>query len=63
VNTYVGLPYLLEDELKKMGAHYHRNYFSFTHRVEVDGNIITGQNSQSTTVVFYEIEKILENRK
>jgi putative intracellular protease/amidase len=51
------LPYLLEDELKKNGANYHKNILPFTSRVEVDGKLITGQNPQSAKAVA---EKVVE---
>jgi putative intracellular protease/amidase len=41
------MPFLLEDELKRNGAHYKRNLIPFTARVEADGRLITGQNPQS----------------
>ncbi|MDO9015373.1 MAG: type 1 glutamine amidotransferase domain-containing protein [Deltaproteobacteria bacterium] len=51
------LPYLLEDELEKSGADYHKNLLPFTSRVEVDGTLITGQNPQSAKAVG---EKLVE---
>ncbi len=45
------LPYLLEDELKRCGADYKKNLLPFTERVEVDGQLITGQNPQSAKAV------------
>ena len=41
------MPFLLESELKKSGAHYRKNFLPFTERVETDGKLITGQNPQS----------------
>jgi putative intracellular protease/amidase len=45
------MPFLLEDELKKNGAHYKKNLIPFTSHVEVDGRLITGQNPQSARAV------------
>lgn len=45
------MPFLLEDELKKVGAEFHKNLIPFTSRVEVDGRLITGQNPQSARAV------------
>lgn len=51
------MPYRLEDELKKQGAEYHKNFLPFTSRVEVVGKLITGQNPQSAKALG---EKLLE---
>lgn len=45
------MPFLLEDELKRNGAEFHKNLIPFTSRVEVDGKLITGQNPQSAKAV------------
>lgn len=45
------MPFLLEDELKRNGAEFHKNLIPFTSRVEVDGKLITGQNPQSARAV------------
>jgi len=45
------MPFLLEDEIKRSGAHYKRNLIPFTSRVEDDGPLITGQNPQSARAV------------
>lgn len=45
------MPFLLEDELKKNGADFHKNLIPFTSRVEADGRLITGQNPQSAKAV------------
>jgi putative intracellular protease/amidase len=45
------MPFLLEDELKRNGAHYRRNLLPFTSRVENDSRVITGQNPQSAKAV------------
>ena len=41
------MPFLLEDALEQQGAVYKKNLVPFTERVEVDGQLITGQNPQS----------------
>jgi putative intracellular protease/amidase len=38
-------------KLKKNGAHYKKNLIPFTSHVEVDGQLITGQNPQSARAV------------
>lgn len=53
------MPFLLEDELKKSGAHYRRNLLPFTERVEIDGKLITGQNPQSARGVGRALLKAL----
>jgi len=45
------MPFLLEDALKANGALFHKNILPFTSRVEVDGQLITGQNPQSARAV------------
>jgi putative intracellular protease/amidase len=45
------MPFLLEDELKRNGAHFKKNFLPFTKHVEVDGRVVTGQNPQSAKAV------------
>jgi len=53
------MPFLLEDELKKQGARYMKNFLPFTERVEVDGRLITGQNPQSAKSVGVKLVELL----
>jgi putative intracellular protease/amidase len=50
------VPFLLEDELKRLGAHYEKaaDWQSF---VVVDGQLVTGQNPASSKAAA---EKVLE---
>lgn len=50
------VPFLVEDELKRLGAHFEKkaNWESF---VVVDGHLITGQNPTSSTAVAQELLK------
>lgn len=41
------VPYNLEDELKKRGAHYQKALLPFNSRIVVDGQLVTGQNPMS----------------
>jgi len=52
------VPFLLEDELKKLGAHYSKgpDWGSY---VKVDGLLITGQNPNSSEAAAKELIKIL----
>lgn len=45
--TLKEMPFRLEDALKEAGADYKKNWVPFTSRVEVAGNVFTGQNPQS----------------
>lgn len=49
------MPYLLEDELKRKGADYKKNFFPFTSRVEEAGNLITGQNPMSAKALASQV--------
>jgi putative intracellular protease/amidase len=42
------VPFLLETKLKEQGANYERSENDWTSKVCVDGNLITGQNPQSS---------------
>lgn len=53
------MPFLLEDDFKKNGALYRKNFFPFTSRVEVEPNFITGQNPQSAKDVAKAVVKML----
>lgn len=53
------MPFLLEDELKRSGAHFEGNLIPFTSRVEVDGRLITGQNPQSARAVGVKLVEAL----
>jgi len=52
------VPFLLEDQLKKLGASYSRKDM-WQEYVVVDGNLITGQNPQSSTLFAKTIVKAL----
>ena len=43
------VPFSLEDELKRNGAHYQKALVPFTPYIVEDGQLLTGQNPQSTT--------------
>lgn len=62
-DTLVGgkkfIPFLLEAELRKSGALYRKNVIPFTERVEIDSNLITGQNPQSAKAVGQAVVKAL----
>ncbi|UOR10527.1 type 1 glutamine amidotransferase domain-containing protein [Halobacillus amylolyticus] len=48
------MPFLLESKLRELGAHFIKKG-NWAKHVEVDGNLITGQNPQSTLVVSKEL--------
>ena len=52
------VPFLLEDQLKKLGASYSKKDM-WQEYVVVDGNLITGQNPQSSTLFAKTIVKEL----
>lgn len=55
------VPFLVEDELKRLGAHFEKtnNWQSF---VVVDGHLITGQNPASSTAVAQGLIKALSGK-
>ena len=55
------VPFLLEDELARLGAHYRKgpNWGSF---VQVDGNLITGQNPASSAAAAGEVMRMLTRK-
>jgi len=56
------VPFLLEDELKKQGAHYTKGN-DWTSYVKQDGLLITGQNPASSEAVAKLLLKILKGDK
>ncbi len=59
--TYV-VPFLLEDELKKLGAHYTKGQ-DWSSYIKQDGLLITGQNPASSEAVANQLLKILSGKK
>lgn len=55
------LPFLLEDEIKKRGAHYKKGGIPFTSYTVTDGRLVTGQNPQSARTVATEVHNLLKN--
>ncbi|MGW7528314.1 type 1 glutamine amidotransferase domain-containing protein [Streptomyces sp. NPDC054783] len=53
------VPFLLEDELRKRGAHYARNTIPMTPFATADGRLVTGQNPYSTKAVTAKIIETL----
>lgn len=53
------VPYLVESELKKLGANYSKGE-NWSNHTQVDGNLITGQNPASAVALA---EKLKENLK
>ncbi|MFJ5550908.1 type 1 glutamine amidotransferase domain-containing protein [Streptomyces sp. NPDC093225] len=53
------VPFLLEDELRKRGAHYVRAAVPMTPFATADGRLVTGQNPYSTKVVTARIIETL----
>lgn len=49
VGLYDKIPFKLQDRLKELGADFYSATVPFTSRVEVDGQIITGQNPASAS--------------
>jgi putative intracellular protease/amidase len=56
------VPFLLEDELKRLGAHYSRAN-DWTAFVQQDGLLITGQNPASSGPVAEALLKVLKGEK
>jgi putative intracellular protease/amidase len=56
------VPFLLEDELKKLGAHY-SNETDWSSFVQQDGLLITGQNPASSEAVAKLLLKTLQGEK
>ena len=55
------MPFLLETRLKELGAHFVQGK-NWEDHVEVDGNLITGQNPQSAQKTAAEVLRALSNR-
>lgn len=55
------VPFLLEDELGKRGAHYVRNTIPMTPFATADGRLVTGQNPYSTKAVTAKIIETLHH--
>jgi len=56
------IPFLLEDRLQELGAHYTKAAEPWGVHVVVDGNLITGQNPASAKGVGEAIKSTLEKR-
>lgn len=54
------VPFLLESKLKELGAKFEQNS-PWTEHVCVDGNIITGQNPQSSLLLAEKVLDVLES--
>ncbi len=57
------VPYKLETRLRELGADFHSAMIPFTSHIEVDGNLITGQNPASAGAAAEKLIELLENRK
>lgn len=55
------VPFSLEEEMKKRGAHYEKALIPFTECVVEDGLLITGQNPKSAEAVAKAVVKKLRN--
>ena len=55
------LPFVLEDEIKKRGAHYKKGGIPFTSYAVRDGRLVTGQNPQSARAVAIEVDNLLKS--
>lgn len=55
------VPFNLEDELKKRGAHYTKALIPMTSKVCEDGNLVTGQNPFSSKAIAEKIMQRLNN--
>lgn len=53
------VPYNVEDEAKKRGAHYAKALLPFTSHVVVDGRLVTGQNPQSAAATAEAVTALL----
>jgi putative intracellular protease/amidase len=53
------VPFLVEDELKRLGGHYEKapDWESFA---IVDGRLVTGQNPASSTAAAQELLKLMQ---
>jgi putative intracellular protease/amidase len=56
------VPFLLEDELVKLGSHYSKGA-DWTSHTEEDGLLLTGQNPASSEAVAKLLLKVLEGKK
>ena len=56
------VPFLLEDRLRERGSIY-ESAAAFHPKVVVDGNLITGQNPQSSTLIAEQLLALLVGRK
>lgn len=56
------IPYNMEQRLKDKGMHYSKAFFPLAGHTVVDGNLITGQNPNSTTKTARAVVKTLTSR-
>lgn len=55
------VPFLLEDELKKLGGHYSKGA-DWGSYIKIDGLLITGQNPNSSEAAAKELIKVLQQK-
>jgi putative intracellular protease/amidase len=55
------VPFLIEDEFKRLGAHYSKGADWQSH-VLIDGRLVTGQNPASSEAVAEALLKLLEQK-
>jgi putative intracellular protease/amidase len=53
------VPYNAEEEMRKRGAIYEKNFIPFTPRVVTDGRLVTGQNPSSATKTAQAVVNVL----
>lgn len=53
------VPYNSEEEMRRRGALYEKNFVPFTSNVVVDGRLVTGQNPQSAKATGEKIAELL----
>ncbi len=56
------VPYKVETRLKELGADFHSALIPFTSHIEIDGNLITGQNPASAGPAAKALIEMLESK-
>ena len=55
------VPYNAEEEMKRRGARYEKNFLPFTAKVVIDGRLVTGQNPQSAKATAEAVASLLSS--
>ncbi|UMZ14989.1 type 1 glutamine amidotransferase domain-containing protein [Pseudomonas sp. MPFS] len=54
------VPYNVEEQMRRRGAHYEKGWLPFTSKVVSDGRLVTGQNPQSARATAMQVVALLQ---